>query len=244
MNSSYQEFKTLAKGSGPEVYFNALYLHISYPLSYLLVRLKFSPNTVTYLSILCALGGGMLMVGSFPVMGCLFFMLSYLLDFCDGSVARFLMRSGGVRTDFDRERGKLLENVNSNVGYFMLFFSVGYYLWNTTHDVRYLLIGFVAYGVKMILRYTNIQAAILYKPFSSQESGTPSPLEAFQGSWKNKIKFTFSKCVFAANFYFIVYLVIFLFFPAFAPMMFFYYSAADIAYSLLRLGKVALQTKP
>ncbi len=239
MHVDYKKFIQLAKGNGPEVYFNALYLRLSHPVSFLLSRMGFSPNAVTYASILFALLGGLSIFFSQVILGCILLMLSYLFDFCDGNVARYIASSGGHRTAFDKERGKLLENINSNLGYLMMFGALGYYFAVTSSDIRLFLLAFAGFGVKMVMRYTNMQAAIVYKEFMPQSKTDETPLGLYNQSLKNKIKFLLSKCLFAANFYFVVYFFTFVFAPQFALQVFFVYTAADVVWSTVRLLKIA-----
>ena len=226
---SFDSFKKHAAGSGPEVYFNALYLPIANWLSYFFVRIGVTANQLTYTSISLGIVAGLVIASGNIIPGLLIFMVSYLFDFCDGLVARYVIRTSGM-PKADMQRGKLMENVNSNVVYLMMYVSLGYALAVQSGDMRLALVGVVAYGMKMILRYTNMHAAILYPSATSHVSAQ----ETYTQSSVNKVKFFLSKCFFAANFYFPMYLAIFVLIPMYATQVFVAYALADIAVSLVR----------
>ena len=68
------------------------YRPVSIYLTYIFLKLNFSANTITLISILVTLLGSLLIIFggiSNIVLGLFCFWLFYLLDFCDGEVARY-----------------------------------------------------------------------------------------------------------------------------------------------------------
>ena len=83
MKLSYSDYKKYSASHVPEVYFNYLFLQFANPIGYLLLRIGVPPNQITYSSISASVFGGISIYLGFPIVGMSFFILSYLLDFCD-----------------------------------------------------------------------------------------------------------------------------------------------------------------
>ena len=83
---------------------NLLMLLISYlvyPLSLVFVKLKIKPNLITSVSLLSAIYGSyQFTLGNFKLF-CIFWILSILLDFCDGQVARISKIINKTSFNFD-----------------------------------------------------------------------------------------------------------------------------------------------
>jgi phosphatidylserine synthase len=83
---------------------NFLMLGISYlvyPLSFILVKLKIRPNLITFVSLLLTIYASYeFTLGNFKLFG-FFLILSILLDFCDGQVARISKFINKTAFNFD-----------------------------------------------------------------------------------------------------------------------------------------------
>jgi len=240
MKLSYKDYLKHGASSGPEVYFNALYLQISHPISYVLVLLGFSPNQVSYASILSAIVGGVLIYSNLLVLGIVFLMISYLLDFCDGNVARVWNYLERPRKQQNRTKGIILEGLNTNVALLMMYGSLGFYLFNMTGEIVYLLVGFGTFGIKMITRYTRMYAYHAFIDYHKKKT-TGTMQERYDKSPIVKIKFFLLKCLFAGNFYYVVYLIAALMLSNIFGLIFIIYASMEAILSLARVLAILLK---
>jgi len=94
--------------------------HLSVPLSRALVRLPVTPNQITSLSLACALGGAWCFADpgyGLQLTGALLFLAFYVLDNCDGEIAR----AKGLSTRF----GLYYDTFVDWVGHAALFVGLG-----------------------------------------------------------------------------------------------------------------------
>lgn len=81
-----------------------LYKGLSFPFTYMFIKLGFSPNTITLLEyLLCVIGYIFLSIGTYKylIIGLLFFILFYAFDSSDGDVARILNQKSIEGVFFD-----------------------------------------------------------------------------------------------------------------------------------------------
>ncbi len=235
MNVSYSEYILKSKKNTPQVFFDYLYRKISHPPSFLFIRFGLTPNVVSFLSFLLMVFGGVLVCFGRPVGGILMFMCSYLLDFCDGNVARIFINTIGLDRIYQK-KGALIENFNTNISLLVMYGSFGYFLAVESDNILFLLFAFLVFGVKMVARYGVSQEYSAFKDFFSSKSKNDQPLIEYKKSLKNKIKFFLRKAFFSANFYYPLYLAVFLFFDWFCVYAFFiFYAGFDLLYNVMRL---------
>lgn len=188
------------------------------------------------LSVFFNVPAAVLMISGRPKWGLIFFMISYLFDFCDGNAARIVMRTRG-QTERERKMGILIETVNTNVSLFFFFFSLAVYLGDSS-GYRIGRFGFIIFGAKMVMRYGMYQASRLSETVSSINQPSSAPVLKYSKTWwKEHIKFFLRKSFFSANFYYPVYLLAFLFLPSWKEVMylFFIYGILDILFSIVRI---------
>ncbi|KKW42372.1 MAG: CDP-alcohol phosphatidyltransferase [Candidatus Magasanikbacteria bacterium GW2011_GWA2_56_11] len=231
MKLTYADYIQWAQKNTPQRYFDWLYRKVSHPVSFIFLRAGVSPTTITVASIILAVAAGAVLGAGYPVAGFLVFGVSYLLDFCDGNVARVVTRVQGM-SEREKERGFILEGFNTNTALFSLYLGLGFYLSTVQSNGIFLLIGFLVFGAKLIARYTVAQA---YAPAKT------GPGAALRFSGLGQVKFFLSKCLFSANFYYVVYLVVFSGFPAQAAPVFVGYAVFDAVFVTLRLGRYLLR---
>jgi phosphatidylglycerophosphate synthase len=149
----------------------------TWTITYVLVKLRFTPNVVTLLSILTGI------IGSFFAMQgnyILFFTLCLLwatLDCCDGELARYFEK----KKSKSFSGGSFLESANSNIQYSLWIPSIGLSLLNSKTISNYLfglslvsVAGFVSTrGVFKInvLNYRSVKNSLLVFYFSQCASG-------------------------------------------------------------------------
>lgn len=149
----------------------------TWTITYLLVKLKFTPNIVTLLSILTGIIGSFFaMQGNYS----LFFFLCLLwatLDCCDGELARYFEK----KNPRSFSGGSFLESANSNIQYYLWIPSIGLSLLNSKTIPNNLfglslvsVAGFVSTrGIFKInvLNYRSVKNSLLIFYFSQCASG-------------------------------------------------------------------------
>jgi len=137
--------------------------------------------------------------------------------------------------DIDKNRGALIENFNSNISFFLLYCSLGYYFSVTLNNLLFFVFAFCVFGVKMIVRYTAWQESSLFQDYLKSKAPGKEFMEQYKSSLKNKIKFFIRKSVFSANFYYVVYLLSFVILGDQTWIVFVLYGGGDLAMHLFRL---------
>ncbi len=127
-------------------------------LTALFVRLGLRPNFISLLSIMAALTGGVLLaLGTYQyfVMGAVILIFSYLLDRCDGEVARYT----GKLTVY----GSYLEVLNSNILYGSVFIGLSIGTYRLLGDVDLIWFGISAIFFKLLYRFSENHKGTLLK---------------------------------------------------------------------------------
>jgi hypothetical protein len=233
----YKEFLQSVKKNTPQVCFDYVYRKISYPLSYFLYVSGVSANQIAISqTILYGVGAGFIFTGK-VLPGIVFFMFAYLLDFCDGNVARVIIKTKGIPVAQMR-RGLMLENFNTNFSSLAMFISLSWFFTELRSDNIFLIIAFLAFGSKMLMRYSNRHLGDILK---SENVGSENEAKAiFAPAYSgNKflchIKFLISKSIFSGNFYFNIYFLTFLFFAEYSVIIFQIYLVTEILFNTIRL---------
>lgn len=241
MQLTYKEFLNYCKKNTPQVYFDYYYRKLSYPLSYLFIRLNITPNQIAITQTVLYLLGAIVIYRGYVVYGLLIFMLSYLLDFCDGNVARAWLKISSL-PEVTISKGLLLENLNTNFALFMMYGALGFYLTEQSTHLYFLILAFLVFGIKMISRYTSHQAYPFFQALQKDIITIDNLNVKYQESFVVKVKFFLRKSFFSANFYYVVYLISFTFFPLQAAIIFISYAVLDGALSLLRLVMIFMKS--
>ena len=137
-------------------------------LTALFVKLRFSPNLVSLLSIISAVGGAvLLMFGSyqFLIIGSAMMVFSYLLDRSDGELARYT----GKLTIY----GCYLEILNSNILYGSLFVGLSVGVYRYLGDITMLWFGISAVFFKFLYRFCNTSKGALLKNLNHKPEHAP-----------------------------------------------------------------------
>ena len=109
---------------------------ICFPISKFFAILKISPNLITVLSFILMLISCSFLIYGKLILFSLTFILSILLDFCDGQVARILEKSNDTKFNFDHLSdiikisiiyltfGILFDELNSWIFFFISYFII------------------------------------------------------------------------------------------------------------------------
>ena len=74
---------------------------ITYPASYFFAKKNISPNTISIFSLIFAIISNIFFILNFNTFFSFFWILSLLLDFCDGTVARILNKKSSLNFNID-----------------------------------------------------------------------------------------------------------------------------------------------
>lgn len=141
---------------------------LSWPLTWLFVKLGFSASAVTYISIVSVLAGAVLLcIGTFPlqVIGISLFNLWIILDCVDGNIARF-------KKTFSKY-GEFIDAVGGYFATTFLFSSMGYLSYKTVNIDKpevFLILGFWATTSSLFSR-------LLYQKFKNVFSSTDTVIK-------------------------------------------------------------------
>jgi len=228
MIKKYKEFISSVQKKNNQIGFDYFYRKISYPLSFLLYRIGFSANSISIISIALTIFAAIL-ISNGIFFGYFLFMFSYLLDFCDGNIAR--LNQNAPRSFKNKKIGLLLENLNSNVFLLFFIFSLSAYINPFFSMNSVLMFTLFVISLKLIFRYTLLHASVIDS--SNNEKNTEN----------NKIKnvndltFTkmfFSKFFFTPSFSIIFFIVTSAFFSEYILVCFFGYYSLDVFWGMLR----------
>ena len=124
-----------------------IYRYPARPLTLLFLRLKVSPNAISIGAIALSLSGLVLLVSGHGIWGISAFIMSYILDRCDGEVARGNKRESVL--------GLYLETLQSNVFYSSFFMGLGAYVYWQTNSAVALWLGATIAIFKLISRHAD-----------------------------------------------------------------------------------------
>lgn len=236
---SFREFVRLCKKPHAP-FFTYMYFPLTFPLSYIFFRLHFTANAISILGIVLAVIGGGLIFYGWLLAGLVTILLSYILDFCDGNVARMHYQYLG-RSREPQKLGLLLENLYANISYFFFFVPVGYWLYVETGEILFLLLAMGAYSAKLINRYTIMHVDSLNKKEKTwQEKEQP----VFSSDAGNKVKYAVVRIIDNARMYFISSILVFLIAPAIFPYFFGAYTIFTLTLNLVKLNLTLVRKLP
>lgn len=228
------------------MYFDYIYRAISHPVTYVALRFGLRPNHLTAISI-----GASVVAGIFSVirpdlivvtMG--IFVFSYLFDFCDGNAARVFIKKN-LLSEVDKMRGLLFENLNTNISLLAMYIGLGVHFMVVSATIPYfdpVLVGLFAwfvFGIKMISRYSLRQGYVAFKKYKTSLAPGKAMMEKYKTSRVAQIKFFLTKSFFSANFYYALYLFVFLLLSREVSLYFFIvYAGLDAMMSMVRASRV------
>ncbi len=236
MKIDYLNFKKNIQKNTPQVYFDYLYRRISYPLSYLLYLLNITPNAIALSQTILYIISAIIIISTHNIiLGLAGFMVSYLLDFCDGNVARVVLSFGKIQKDKLR-RGIMLENFNTNIAFICLYLSLGFFLFDKLGYPPILFLAAFAIVVKLVDRYTRLHRYLYDLQHRNQDKNyfhEKKPImEKFKNSFLFRIKFTVSKSLFSGNFYYTLFLISFLLGMDLFYFLFIIYTLGEIIWGI------------
>ncbi len=233
---TYQNFIACVKKETPQMGFDYMYRTISYPISFLFFRLGFSPNFISVISIIILCIAPLLFFVYSPLLGFLFFIASYLLDFCDGNVARVIERKKIFeRSSQSKTFGNLLENLNTNVSSIIFPLTMSLYVYVQSPSYWTLLVGVILTNITMLYRYTKMHSYLLTQ--STFGLKTQQDRDAYF-----LIKNFFSKSAFNPSTYYIVFLCVYIAVPKLFIICYILYFSLAIVYTTLRFLVVLLRS--
>jgi len=189
-------FKEMVKISPPN-FKNAYFFEKYNPLvsSYLVYsfyKLRISANTVSLLMTVLAVIAFPLLASQHylsNLIGVVFLLLSYLLDWCDGSLARFYYNINSVgeeKTARGKSVGVILDVIYHMVYNISVILGFTVLLFNKTEDLRYLMIGM---GTALLflanLAIDNIISRFIQAPPKNQSSTSKSFFHLMKNKQKN-----------------------------------------------------------
>lgn len=225
-------------------WFTKIYWPISQPLSYILYLAGFSPNAISFLGILLGIVGGLLLVAGYPISGVLVMLFSYILDFCDGNVARVWYTFLNIPREGRQKRGLLFENMYANVVYAFLFLGMGYYVVTLTGNPAYFYYGASIFVLKLITRYTVLHMTLLNRGEAAAAGADMQKSELFQESLLNRVKYAMTSIIDGARVYFLAYLIVLIFWPQILPTFFVAYVTYTGVMNLLKIILTVVRQQP
>ena len=243
---TFREFYKQCKKTPPRIYYTWAYHQISYPLSYLMYRLGMSPNSISLTSIALNFVGAYLIIFQFEFLwGVVIFLASYIVDCCDGNVARIEYQYLRIRNMESKVyiRGMAYENLNTNLSNFLFFISLGYYFSITQDSTAYLYLAIAAFGVKIMSRYSSLHISLLKRDLKAAEENEEDK-QLFKPTVLNEIKFFFARILNSTRAYFVLFILAALFIPQFLSEFYVIYFVLILFLSLAKLLLTFIRVQP
>lgn len=139
-NAETQLLRTLGR-EGDSMLVRVLDRRLSQALTKRLMRTPVTPNQITFLSAAIGLSGAFLLAQPsqlLQVLGSLLFLLSTIIDGCDGEIARLTFQ--------ESEFGAKLDVIMDNVVHFFLFPSIALGLYRREYNTLYFVLGALTLG--------------------------------------------------------------------------------------------------
>ena len=167
----------------------------SQPCSAILVKLPITPNQITTASLLLGVTGSIFFISSnfeSQLIGSFIFFLSYILDNCDGEVARYKNLTSSFGEEFDTFVDWIVHA--------FFFATLGYGTWLETENLIWLWIGLIA-SAGATINYFLVTFMLKFKDCEDQTQGAN-----FDETMTQKIIYIFRE-IFRSDFCFIVILL-------------------------------------
>jgi len=221
---NYTFFRSHTTKGSPQMGFDYLYRLASVPLSYIFWILGFSPNLISILSIFLTIVSGFVLIFVNPLLGILLFIFSYLLDFCDGNVARVInVTKPNSRSHRSITFGIILENLNTNLSLVTFVLSFSIYLYSISQSFIILYIAITYILIYLFYRYMSMHIEAL--AVSEHKSLTSTKTFNFFFYVKNFL----SKTIFNVSSFYPIFLLSFYFlFPHILIIFTWYFFLASL----------------
>ena len=167
----------------------------SQPCSAILVKLPITPNQITTASLLLGVTGGIFFISSnfeTQLIGSFIFFLSYILDNCDGEVARYKNLTSSFGEEFDTFVDWIVHA--------FFFVTLGYGTSLETENLIWLWVGLIA-SAGATINYFLVTFILKFKDCEDQTHGAK-----FDETMTQKIIYIFRE-IFRSDFCFIVILL-------------------------------------
>jgi phosphatidylglycerophosphate synthase len=172
---------------------------ISLYLTYVLLRLRLTADSITYANLLVSLGAAALFVTGYPLWGAVGFAAVQVLDCSDGEMARVT-----GTTDY----GSTLDSLGADLFYAVGPSSVGYYLFSVDVTVgslppyMVLVAGVVASLSFLVYRLVDVKVnAVINGRRANGKAGVAAAEETAQRSMSQRMLGTYRNWVFRQNFF-------------------------------------------
>ena len=167
----------------------------SQPCSAILVKLPITPNQITTASLLLGVTGSIFFISSnfeSQLIGSFIFFLSYILDNCDGEVARYKNLTSSFGEEFDTFVDWIVHA--------FFFATLGYGTWLETENLIWLWVGLIA-SAGATINYFLVTFMLKFKDCEDQTQRAN-----FDETMTQKIIYIFRE-IFRSDFCFIVILL-------------------------------------
>lgn len=142
---SIKNLRKICQNKGYQEHISLRFYRIfSIYITKIFLTLKIRPNIVSVLGFLIGIMGGYLYLNSYFLKGSILFLISLILDFVDGEIARYYKLSSNF--------GAWLDTINAHLLYPYFFFTLGLGIFFQTRIFRYVFLGALAAIVKLIER--------------------------------------------------------------------------------------------
>jgi phosphatidylserine synthase len=151
----YSEIKGLQKSASADDYLVFyFYRKISAFFSVLFIKLKFSANFITFLSLLADFLVIYLLYLNFWILAGIFVQLALVLDCSDGEVARF--HKSKIKNPLEKRYGGYLDEILGTIGFTLVIFFTGYFI----HSWQ---LGLFAMFAMFMILVTSLSAQVEFK---------------------------------------------------------------------------------
>jgi len=147
---NFREYQARAKKAYYTNYMAMIFSKLSIRLSYAMAHTPVTPNQLTTLSTLVALTGAAMILGfnqDLRILGIAIWFIAYVLDFCDGEIARYK----NMQTEF----GHWFDEVTDRIKDVALFSAVTLLAVRQSSSVLAILCGLLALGGTIVYAYAT-----------------------------------------------------------------------------------------
>lgn len=154
--NTFREFYSLIRGKN-DTYFQYIYRYLSYPLVRLFYNLPVTPNHITLLGVLFWIVAYLFFFFDlgfwYDFVGFLLFFYSFVLDHCDGALARLKNMASLV--------GQYLDSFFDQIRNQLLYFLLAYRAWSVTGEVSFLYFYILFFIISTISHALDVQKFII-----------------------------------------------------------------------------------
>lgn len=148
--SDFEQFRARAGKTSYTNYMAMVFSNLSLRLSYVLIRTSVTPNQVTLLSTVIGLAGAAMIFSTdywFRLLGIVVWFVAYVLDFCDGEIARYRR----LQSEF----GHWFDMVTDRVKDVGLFTAITLLAVRRSNSTTTILLGLLALGGTIVYSFAR-----------------------------------------------------------------------------------------